>query len=310
MHVFSIRSIRPRAGFAAAAMTLTLAAGMLAPAAALAAAPRTDVWKSVGVSLTDLGPGKQPTYVVSAELKDNIKLPTSFYVALPLPTGSEISWAGEIIPGAKNDIMLKLSGKTGKPNDLVIFRVTKSRIVQIEALPALGILKQVSSKRVDVNMFWVADSAVPAVRMAVQVPAGFKAYLASKITTDVAGTAGSRLYFLEKRNVKAKQEMKIGMAILAPVATSTADVAAPGSPAPAGGATGSTGTRPLLLILAGLLVVAVGFLGYALFAGSKQSTREAARTARPTSQPRRKPAKDTNADPFDTFDEGDKPAKK
>jgi hypothetical protein len=204
------------------AAMLALLGMMLLPGAALAATYRSDVWQSGSISLADLNPKLAPTYVVTLHLKDGIKLPTSYQVAVPVPAGSTLLWAGEVVgENPAGDITARdvKTVKAGKQM-LVTFTMTKSRFAQVEVNPPTSTVGVYNDQ---IDLKWTPLAPIGRTLLAVRVPADFHAENASQITTIVPVQA-DQSYVREYKQLAAGQTGQITMDIVE---------GAPAAPAPA-----------------------------------------------------------------------------
>ncbi len=242
-------------------VVVSLLAVLILPAAALAAPPA--IWVGGTVSLADIEGGKDPTYVVRLAIKKDVKLPVS--VAVPIPVGSKLIWAGEVMgTNTANDISatdarIVTSGKAAS----LVFTVTKSHVVQVELTPPADMIDENAAT---VDMTWTPDSAVGRILMGVTVPAGYRAVAGSELTTVVPVAKGASSYVREYASMKAGEIGSLKLTILA-AAPSSAEPTATGAEAGAGVANGGPVEAPAevpigssrgpIAVLAGLLVFAV-----------------------------------------------------
>ncbi|MBS3957222.1 MAG: hypothetical protein KGZ40_06810 [Clostridiales bacterium] len=122
------RALRPRPTLSAALVAFAVLCA-IAPAAY--AQPIT--YTSLGVSLLTEAQAGGPLLLVSAVVPDDVPLPVE--VALPVPTGSQIEWAGEIMGGAiENDIEADAVIEERDGATVAVFTLTTSRIAQVEVV--------------------------------------------------------------------------------------------------------------------------------------------------------------------------------
>lgn len=250
-------------GLIAASLIVVLAV----PALAVAAAPPA-IWIGGTVSLADIGGGKEPTYVVRLALKEDVKLPAS--VSVPIPVGSSLIWAGEVMgEDTSNDISatdarIVTEGETAS----VVFTVTRSHVVQVELAPPADM---VDEKAATVDLTWTPDTAVGRMLLGVVVPAGYRGVAESELTTVVPVAEGASSYVREYTSMKAGERgsLKLAIASNAPGTSgqSAADTNALAATAPAASEVDSaagSGPEQVALIVA-LIVFAVLVAGVMLF---------------------------------------------
>ena len=241
-------------------LVVALLVALILPAAALAASPA--IWVGGTVSLADIGGGKEPTYVVRLAIKEDVKLPVS--VAVPIPAGSTLIWAGEVMgTDTANDISatdarIVTSGKAAS----VVFTVTKSHVVQVELTPPADMINENAAT---VDMTWTPDTAVGRMLMGIMVPAGYRGVAGSELTTVVPVAEGASSYVREYASMKAGETGSLKLTIVAG-ASSSAEPTATGSEVGTGVAKAVPVQPPVeaqsglssgpIAVLAGLLVLA------------------------------------------------------
>jgi len=250
-----------------ALIAASLIAVLALPAVALAATPPA-IWIGGTVSLADIGGGKEPTYVVRLALKEDVKLPAS--VSVPVPVGSSLIWAGEVMgQDTSNDISatdarIVTSGETAA----VVFTVTRSRVVQVELAPPADM---VDEKAATVDLTWTPDTAVGRMLLGVVVPAGYHGVAESELTTVVPVAEGASSYVREYKSMKAGEQgsLKLAIASGAPGTTeqsaaATNALAAP-APAPVTSDVDSASGSGQVALIGGLIVFALLAAGIVLF---------------------------------------------
>ncbi len=146
----------------------------LLPATAVAAPPATDMWALGAVDLADLTPGKEPTYIISLQLKKKVKLPEK--VAVPLPTGVDVVWSGEVFFGDPSLDLPAEDAKIVKDNgtNYLVLTMSKSRALQVECTTAKDMFVS-KGATADVSAYWTAPAIPGKVRVAIVAPTGYKA---------------------------------------------------------------------------------------------------------------------------------------
>lgn len=132
------------------------------------AAGAVDAWYAVDVALYDLEPGLAPTLVITGLLKDDVELPAE--VALSVPKGAAISWAGEVLGGDPSlDPMIAVNMESGKDYDIAHFTLEQSRRVQLElSVPEAFITDSPGSRQID--MVWMSAGKIDRARVSVSLP--------------------------------------------------------------------------------------------------------------------------------------------
>ncbi len=199
----------PLSGFRQARLFLAAFALILAtvvPSVAGASGPE-DVWEVVGVTIHDLAPGKEPTYVITAQARQGMTLP--FQAAMSLPKGSKIIWAGELLGGdPSQDPMVQLDMEEGEEYDKATFTMNRSNIVQFELVAPEGmIVPQQTFIRLDLH--WPAVGAIDRARIAVIVPTDLHLENTEPaLDVDVRSGSGV-LYSVETSPVAAGQSLSL-----------------------------------------------------------------------------------------------------
>lgn len=146
------------------ATILTALTALISPALA-AAAPAP--WARMDVTLIE--EGGQTILLVAGELPTSTPLPAE--VALPLPKGAVLQWAGELIdPSGQNDIELEPRKREQGDVDVYTMRLTRSHVAQVE-----GLIGRVTARDGDAMvtaLAWTPIADVPEIRISARVPAG------------------------------------------------------------------------------------------------------------------------------------------
>lgn len=196
--------------FAALALLATLALASL-PSVAAAAPPATDMWAIGSVDLADLAPGKAPTYIISLQLKKNVKLPAK--VAVPIPDKITVLWVGEVFFGDPSQDINAEDAKIVKDGgrNYLTFTMKASRAVQVECTVPEAMLDDSGQTR-KVNFHWVAPAIPGDVRLAVVVPTGYTAQTnpeGVQVRKAAEGAAYIRTYDKTKRDQRLELNLII-----------------------------------------------------------------------------------------------------
>lgn len=186
----------PRVSRTLALFSLLLA--LSGPPSSAFAAPAS--WDSVDVTVhQEQG---RAIMLVSGTLPETTALPAE--VALSVPAGSQVQWAGEILGGpVDKDPSVQYKTITNNGVDTYTFTLAKSRTGQLEVLPQA--LVTATADGFQSNLSWTAGSAVRELRLNFRVPQ------TAKIVTPAAGAAvqpgptGYSYYSRVVRGVKAGQ---------------------------------------------------------------------------------------------------------
>lgn len=146
-------------------------AGLLLPPSAVAA-PADEVWAGVQVTL-DMSPKGVPTMLIMGELNATARLPAE--VALAVPAGKTITWAGEVFPsgnGQDTKVAYRVEKNAAPGWDRILFKMTKSRDAQVEVAVPGAITVQGTKELAKVT--WTTLGGVGKVQMAIDMPAGSK----------------------------------------------------------------------------------------------------------------------------------------
>lgn len=154
------------------AVLSTLALVLLAVGPALAQSAE-DPWQWNTVSLFDLASDGEPTLVVRGLLKEGLQGPIE--VALPVPPGSEIIWAGAISgTDSSLDQELPVTVEEGDEYDLVSLELTGSPVAQLEVAPPEDWVSDEEGVRT-ISMAWVSAFDLERALLTFEVPAGYEA---------------------------------------------------------------------------------------------------------------------------------------
>ena len=282
-------------------------------------------WQSVDVTLLDSVEVADPLMIVSAELPAGTRLPAE--IAVPIPAGGQIQWAGEILGGdASKDPQAQPRIEPGTGYDLAVYTMRRARTAQVEVITKGA--GSTSGTQRTARLAWTSPVAVPQVTVAIRVAAGSKAPKAPTGSSRSAAGDGTVQYVRTYKAVRAGQRLSMELLYQPPApATGTGGTGAvpqaPGAPgAPAQGA-GAASWAPWLLVVAlaaaaYLWVTARKSARSRLEAEEEEEVEEAeleeaepepqpkprpkprARTAR---KPKPKPAPPADGTPDETFEE-------
>ncbi len=245
-----MRSLRARQAAIVVALVSVLA--WTSTPATLVAAPVG--WERVDVLLDTTNESFDAVTLVTGTLPESVPLPAE--VALMVPAGTEILWAGEILGGALEDdpeATYQIIPGSGV-FDTVLFELTRSRIGQIE-FDAPGKISRTGDE-VSASVAWRTPGAAPTVRLGITV------LTAARVTTSTPGVvaspgpSGKTYHVLELTDVAAGRDVGMRVSFVPPTGTG-----ASGGGSTTGGS--SAVVFPLiviviLLITAGLFVVSRG----------------------------------------------------
>jgi hypothetical protein len=263
-------------------LTATFALALL-PHAAVAAPPATDMWALGAVDMADLAPGKDPTYIISLQLKKKVKLPMK--VAVPLPDGVNVVWSGEVFFG---DPSLDIASEDAKivkdgGQNYVVLTMSKSRALQVECTTATDMFVS-HGATADVHLYWTAPAIPGKVRLAIVVPTGYKAETTPE-DVDVSKAEDGAAYVRSYKKTTEGQEVDLALTMVAGQPTFTGKSAessasaTSSAPASAAATASAPATAPVvapappatswaftavMVVLAGLLVGAVVMLVLAI----------------------------------------------
>lgn len=199
---------RPRRARTLALLVLSLILlGTLAPAIASAT-----TWRGIGVTVHDLGMNKTPTLVVYGSITEDVALPTT--VELPIPTGCEIGWVGEVFPEDTSlDRITEYTRRSENGYDVLAISVTEARAVQAELVPPEEWVTR-SETELGLMMTWTAHEALPGVRLAFEIPADTHAEQFEPADVLRGRSATGVLYAVETTEVAAGQTLTFSATIL------------------------------------------------------------------------------------------------
>jgi hypothetical protein len=260
------------------ALLATVALGVLAAGPALAQ-PIDDPWQWNTVSLFDMAPDSEPTLVIRGLLKEDVETPAT--VALPVPPGSEIIWAGAISGADPSlDQELEVSIEEGEEYDLVSLELTSSPVAQLEMAPPEEWITDEEAVRT-VTMSWTSAYELEKALMTFVAPAGFEIAGVDPATEPQPQTDGSSVVSVETSPVAPGQALTLSGQISR---STTGDTGGTGEVVPtqpeqdaatqesSGGQSDSSDLVRILIalaLIAGLVIVAVVLFRYASASGSK-----------------------------------------
>lgn len=202
---------------------------VILPVAAVAA-PAAAPFKDLGAVLHE--EQGQAILIIAATLADDVKLPAT--VAIPVPVGSELSWAGEVLGGDLSaDIAAQDPTRTpAAPGwELLTFVATKSRAVQAEVVVP-GSVSVSGGSLTASSTLWV-PSNVPTATLAIRVPASAEIETSSAGLVPEPGPSGFVYLARYSRGVKAGQTL-----------TASVTYGAVAGTAGTGGTTGTVANTP------------------------------------------------------------------
>jgi hypothetical protein len=255
--------------------------------ALLAAGPATaqsveDPWQWNTVSLFDLAPDTEPTLVVRGLLKEGLEPPIQ--VALPVPPGSDIIWAGAISGSDPSlDQELPYAVEEGDEYDLVSLELTGSPVAQLEVGPPEGWVSDEESVRT-VSMTWVSAFDLDKALLTFGVPVGYEATAVVPAAAPQVQQDGSSVVSVETSPVAFGQTLELSGEISRGTgATDPQDEAVEALPAQPVQETGtqdsgdSNDTVRILIALAlvaGVIIIAVVVFRYASSGGSAEDDED------------------------------------
>lgn len=194
--------------------------------------------------------------IVSAVLPDSARLPAD--IVVPVPTGAEIGWVGEIL-GADptKDVETSYTVTPGVGGwDTLALRATRSPRVQVE-LAVSSVAGDGRSRTLDLALPVI--SAVGTASVTLQVPAGAVVTSATPGLAQDAGEAGEQYYSAWANSARA------GGVIRASVTYETTSQ-------PAAGAAGGGASAAIMVLIAGVLFL----VALAVAVASRMHARRAA----------------------------------
>ena len=202
MSIPKTNSVTTRLFCVVTAATLCLLLAL--PGVALAA--EGDAWYAVAITAYDLDEGKEPTLVISALAREGTELPVD--VAIAIPKGAEVVWAGEILGGdPAADPQLEASLDTGEDYDVLHFTLTQSLLAQIEMnMPHDWITSADDGRHIAIE--WTSSGLADRARAGISVP---HEYHLEGVAPDprVDVRAGDVLYSVETSPVAAGQTIAL-----------------------------------------------------------------------------------------------------
>ena len=203
-----------------------------------------NVWYAVGVTAYDLEEDKEPTLVMSSQVREGIELPVD--AAITIPRGAEVLWAGEILGGdPAADPQLEVTVDTGTDYDVLRFTLTQSLIAQIEmTMPQDWITSTDDGRRIDIE--WTSAGLVDRARVAITVPLTYHLEDVSP-TPQVEIRPNDILYSDETSSMAAGQTIVLGGVMAeGPAPEFTAMMSQAGEEsADSTSGTGSAGAQPI-----------------------------------------------------------------
>lgn len=235
-----------------------VAALMVAVVAAGPAHAKDAAWESIDLVLHE-GKGES-VLIVGGNLPQSTKLPVQ--VSLPVPAGTQLQWAGEILNGPpENDPTVTPVTTTVDGRDIHTFTLTQSHVGQVEvAMPPSG-FDGVSTYMP--NITWISNQDVSSVEASVRIPRGSTIASPAEGAALEPGPEGYSYYTKTFKDVSAGDELKFTFAYTAP--------AAPAQAAPAAGSGGAGAIVPIAVFL--VLVGAGAFI--ALKVSQKMAAKRA-----------------------------------
>jgi hypothetical protein len=227
----------------------TLLFATLAPAIALAATAPPGSIGDLSSTVQEL-PDGSVVLIVAGKLTPSSKLPAQ--IALPIPKGSKVQWAGEITgsdPAADPAVTYKV--EPGATYDLVRMVISRAREAQVE-VDFSSAAKVTGDKHVVEGTLHV-PYAVPEARLALRVPPGGKLVSTQPKMSGQPGPEGYTYYAVSRTPASAGTVLKAQL-----VYTGGSEPAAAGSASGAnpGGASGDAGSPvPGLLLVGGVVAI-------------------------------------------------------
>ncbi len=143
-----------------------LAVALAVPAVAVA--NPEDAWESIAITLGELDVNKEPTLVISAALMTDTPLPVE--VALPVPKGYAILWAGELTGDASQDPIVEISEVVKLEDyDLVRFTLQQSPYAQIELSVPDSVITRTPEGRM-IELSWISAGVAERARLGIASP--------------------------------------------------------------------------------------------------------------------------------------------
>lgn len=191
--------------------------------------------------------------IVSATLPDSVKLPAR--VRIPMPEGSDLAWAGEVLGGDPNaDPSREASSHAGSGGKYVEMELSKSHQAQVEFT---GLPLKIDGDIVSAQVTWVQTSDASETAFSVKMPsyATHVKIEPAPIGDPKTNNSGESLYTLPTEELEPGGKVKVSVSY---------------STDPSGGK-GSTSldARTILIVLGVALVLAVA----GLFAAMKVPRR-------------------------------------
>ena len=241
-----------------------------------------DSWQWNTVSLFDLAADSEPTLVVRGLLKEELEPPIE--VALPVPPGSEIIWAGAISgTDSSLDQELPFTIEEGDEYDLVSLELTGSPVAQLEVAPPEGWVSDDEGVRT-VSMAWVSAFDLEKALLTFEIPTGYEATGVVPAVEPQPQADGSFVVSVETSPVAAGQMLELsGEISRATGATDAQDGAAEALPAQpvqetetqdSGDSSDTVRILLALALVAGVIIIAVVVFRYASAGGNDDDRDE------------------------------------
>lgn len=182
--------------------------------------------------------------IVSATLPDSVKLPAR--VRIPMPEGSDLSWAGEVLGGDPTaDPSREASSHAGTGGKYVEFELSKSHQGQVEFT---GLPLKINGDIVSAAITWVQTSDASETAFSVKMPsyATHVKIEPSTIGEPKTNNSGESLYSLPTEQLEPGGKVKVSVSY---------------STDPSGGKGSTTlDARTILIVLGVALVLAIAGL--------------------------------------------------
>lgn len=211
------------------AVLIAMALALIAPAGAAVAAP---AFKNIGVSLLIHSQGSQPLLLVSGVLPDETPLPAE--VALPVPPGAEIEWAGEILgQSIDEDIAAEAVIEDRDGVTVAVFTLTTSRVGQVEVVYS-DATRPGADGTSEAAFSVVSPASAETVRLAIALPPGGTVASVADGVLAAPGPDGYTYYYTDVSDVSGGDplEMSLGYTLSATPQQMPANPAAPSSEVP------------------------------------------------------------------------------
>lgn len=163
-------------------------------------------WQIVDFVLLQPEELTEPLLLVGGRLKDDVKLPVQ--VALAIPSGGTIQWAGEIVgQDPSGDPTVTTRVDRGTDQDAVVFTMRRSRTGQLEIPAPLAVREQGGVRTATVAV--VAQAAHPVVNISIRLTPGMTAKDVPSGTKQELGPDGSMQFTRTFNDVKRGQKLDL-----------------------------------------------------------------------------------------------------